>query len=67
MTADYTSRHLTAAEKVQLTLAKVQILALKANEYIWFAHTDEDTRKELEESLSEIRIMLSRGSVEEFK
>lgn len=36
---------------VSLTLAKIEILKMKADFYTWSAHVDDDTKKRLEKAL----------------
>lgn len=43
---------------VDLTLAKVEILKLKADDYAWQCHVDEETKKQLLDTLDEINLML---------
>jgi hypothetical protein len=45
-------------QKVQLIMAKVEILKLKADDYKWQCYTPEDTKKQLLETLEEINALL---------
>ncbi len=40
--------------KVQLLLAKIEILKLKADDYNWQCHVPENVKKQLEETLLKI-------------
>ena len=44
---------------VDLTLAKVEILKLKADDYQWACHVDDDTKKQLLKTKDEIDSMLA--------
>lgn len=45
---------------VDLTLAKVEILKLKADDYMWGCHVDADTKAQLEEALTSINEQLQQ-------
>ena len=44
---------------VDLTLAKVDILKLKADDYAWACHVDDNTKKQLGKTLVDINKTLS--------
>ena len=43
---------------VDLTIAKIEILKLKADDYNWSCYTDDETRELLLQTLDDITLML---------
>lgn len=50
-------------EIVELTLAKVEILKLKADDYTWACHVDEATKSQLLSTLVEIDSLLEKSRI----
>lgn len=46
-------------ELVSLTVAKVEILKLKANDYAWACHVDDKTKEDLLKTLDEIDSLIA--------
>ena len=46
-------------ELVSLTIAKIEILKLKADDYAWSCYVDDQTKQQLEDALLEINSLLS--------